>query len=86
MHSEAVRAATELRRLGQSQKIVAPRIEAHLRSTFRSIERCGRRGRYAVAGLITDPGHAKLTDLLMALANCPKATAVSIRDAQQLAQ
>jgi hypothetical protein len=35
-------------------------------------EPCGQRGRYAVARLIAQRGDAKLTDLLPALANCPK--------------
>jgi hypothetical protein len=37
-------------------------------------EPCGRRGRYAVARLIVERGDAKLTDLLSALANCPRTT------------
>ena len=37
-------------------------------------EPCGRRGSYAVAGLIAERGDAKLTDLLPALANCSRAT------------
>jgi hypothetical protein len=45
-------------------------------------EPCDRRGRYAVAGLIAERGDAKLTDLLPALANCPRMTnsAASIYD------
>ena len=41
---------------------------------------CGRRGRYAVARFIAAHGDAKLTDLLIALANCRKANAASIYD------
>ena len=33
-------------------------------------ESCGRRGRYAVARLIDEHGDAKLTDLLLTLADC----------------
>ena len=36
-------------------------------------EPCGRRGRYAVARLIDEHGDAKLTDLLLTLADCPRA-------------
>jgi hypothetical protein len=43
-------------------------------------EPCGRRGRYNVAKLIETHGDAKLTDLLVALADCPKARSVSIHD------
>jgi uncharacterized protein YcgI (DUF1989 family) len=35
-------------------------------------EPCGRCGRYAVARLIAERGDAKLTDLISALANCPR--------------
>jgi hypothetical protein len=35
---------------------------------------CRRRGRYAVARLIAERGEAKLTELLAALAHCPKGT------------
>jgi hypothetical protein len=44
-------------------------------------ERCGRRGRYNVARLIATHGaDAKLTDLLVTLANCEKARSVSVHD------
>jgi hypothetical protein len=43
-------------------------------------EPCGRRGRFNVAGLIAEHGDAKLTDLLVVLADCPKARSVSIHD------
>jgi hypothetical protein len=43
-------------------------------------EPCGRRGRYSVARLIEQHGDAKLTDLLVRLASCPKARSVSIHD------
>jgi hypothetical protein len=43
-------------------------------------EPCARRGRYAVARLAEEHGDAKLTDLLQALADCPKARSVSIYD------
>jgi hypothetical protein len=43
-------------------------------------EPCGRRGRYSVAKLMAEHGDAKLTDLLLALANCPKARSASIHD------
>ena len=41
---------------------------------------CGRRGRYSVAKLMEQHGDAKLTDLLVTLAACPKARSMSIRD------
>jgi hypothetical protein len=43
-------------------------------------EPCGRRGRYNVAKLIETHGDAKLTDLLIKLANCRKARSASIHD------
>ena len=44
-------------------------------------ERCGRHGRYNVARLIAAHGaDAKLTDLLVTLANCDKARSVSVHD------
>jgi hypothetical protein len=44
-------------------------------------ERCGRHGRYNVARLIVAQGaDAKLTDLLVTLANCEKARSVSVHD------
>jgi hypothetical protein len=44
-------------------------------------ERCGRHGRYNVARLIAVHGaDAKLTDLLVRLANCEKARSVSVHD------
>ena len=43
-------------------------------------EPCGRRGRYSVAKLMEQHGDAKLTDLLVTLAACPKARSMSIRD------
>jgi len=43
-------------------------------------EPCGRRGAYNVARLMELHGDAKLTDLLHALANCPKARSASIHD------
>jgi hypothetical protein len=44
-------------------------------------ELCGRRGRYNVDRLMTELGDAKLTDLLVTLADCPKARSDSITDA-----
>jgi hypothetical protein len=41
---------------------------------------CGRRGRYAVAGLMAKHGDAKPTDLLLDLAQCDKARLLSIHD------
>ena len=41
---------------------------------------CGRRGRYRVETLIAEHGDAKLTDLLEALADCPKARSISAHD------
>jgi hypothetical protein len=41
---------------------------------------CGRRGRYSVARLMEQHGDAKLPDLLLTLANCPKARSASIHD------
>jgi hypothetical protein len=43
-------------------------------------EPCGRRGRYAVARLLEGHGDAKLTDLLLTLADCQKARSASIHD------
>ena len=44
-------------------------------------ERCGRHGRYNVARLIAAHGaDAKLTELLVTLANCEKARSFSIYD------
>ena len=39
-------------------------------------ERCGRYGRYRVNKLMAEHGDAKLTDLLVTLANCEKARAL----------
>jgi hypothetical protein len=41
-------------------------------------EPCGRRGRYNVDKLMAEHGDAKLTDLLVTLANCKKARSVSV--------
>jgi len=43
-------------------------------------EPCALRGRYSVAKLIEEHGDAKLTDLLVTLAACPKARSMSIHD------
>ena len=43
-------------------------------------EPCGRRGRYSVAKLMEQHCNVKLTDLLLTLANCPKAHSASIYD------
>jgi hypothetical protein len=43
-------------------------------------EPCNRHGRYGVARLLEEHGDAKLTDLLQALADCPKARSASIYD------
>jgi hypothetical protein len=43
-------------------------------------EPCGRRGHYSVAKLMAEHGDAKLTDLLLTLAACPKARSASIHD------
>jgi hypothetical protein len=43
-------------------------------------ERCGRRGRYTVDKLMAEHGDAKLTDLLVTLANCEKARSISVHD------
>jgi hypothetical protein len=44
-------------------------------------QRCGRHGRYNVARLTAAHGaDAKLTDLLMTLANCEKARSLSVHD------
>jgi hypothetical protein len=40
-------------------------------------ELCGRQGRYDVARLTEQHGDAKLTDLLLTLAACPKARSAS---------
>jgi hypothetical protein len=41
---------------------------------------CGRRGRYRVDKLVAEHGDAKLTDLLVTLANCEKARSFSVYD------
>jgi hypothetical protein len=41
---------------------------------------CDSRGVYNVARLIEQHGDAKLTDLLLTLADCPKARSLSIHD------
>jgi hypothetical protein len=43
-------------------------------------ETYGRRGRYNVARLIERHGDARLTDLLITIANCQKARSVSLHD------
>jgi hypothetical protein len=43
-------------------------------------EPCGRRGRYSVKQLMAEHGDAKLTDLLVTLADCAKARSLSIHD------
>jgi hypothetical protein len=43
-------------------------------------EPCSRRGRYNVATLIEQHGDAKLTDLLVTLADCRKARSASVHD------
>ena len=43
-------------------------------------EPCGRRGRYSVARLLEKHGDAKLTDLLVTLADCQKARSASIHE------
>ena len=41
---------------------------------------CARRRRHAVARLIQEHGDAKLTELLVTLANCPKARSARMYD------
>jgi hypothetical protein len=43
-------------------------------------EPCGRRGCYGVARLTAEHGDARLTDLLLTLADCQKACSASIHD------
>jgi hypothetical protein len=43
-------------------------------------EPCGRRGWYNVDRLMAENGDAKLTDLLVTLADCPKMRSASIHD------
>jgi hypothetical protein len=43
-------------------------------------EPCGRRGQYNVERLMAEHGDAKLTELLVTLANCPKARSASVYD------
>ncbi|HEY1865317.1 MAG TPA: hypothetical protein VGG77_16880 [Roseiarcus sp.] len=43
-------------------------------------EPCGRKGRYSVSKLMEQHGDAKLTDLLVTPAACPKARSASIHD------
>jgi hypothetical protein len=53
-----------------------------LRSPTLSIvcEPCARRGRYAVARLVEEHGDAKLTELIVTLADCQKGRSDSIHD------
>jgi hypothetical protein len=41
-------------------------------------EPCGQRGQYNVERLMAEHGDAKLTELLVTLANCPKARSASV--------
>jgi hypothetical protein len=51
------------------------------RATFSIVcELCARRRRYGVAKLLEKHGDAKLTELLVTLANCPKARSASVYD------
>ena len=43
-------------------------------------EPCNRHGRYSAARLVEEHGDVKLTELLVTLANCPKARSASIYD------
>jgi hypothetical protein len=43
-------------------------------------EPCSRRGRYNVDKLMAEHGDAKLTDLIVTLANCEKARSFSVYD------
>ena len=43
---------------------------------------CGRSGRYTVERLMAEHGDAKLTDLLVTLADCPKACSFNLRPLQ----
>jgi hypothetical protein len=43
-------------------------------------EPCGRHGQYNVERLMAEHGDAKLTELLVTLANCPKARSTSVHD------
>lgn len=43
-------------------------------------EPCGRRGRYSIAKLIERHGDAKLIDLRLTIANCPKAQSFNFYD------
>jgi hypothetical protein len=62
------------------------RDHAHTLSDFRvptpsiECEPCGRRGRYNVARRMEKYGDAKLPELRLILANCPKAKAFSFHD------
>ena len=57
-------------------------ILSDVRGPFLSLacEPCGRKECYRVARLMDQYGDAKLTDLLQALAACPKARSTSIHD------
>jgi hypothetical protein len=57
-------------------------ILSDLRSPTLSIvcEACDRSGRYDVGKLMAEHGDAKLTDLLVTLANCQKARSISVHD------
>ena len=43
-------------------------------------EPCNRHGRYSMGRLVEEHGNAKLTELLVTLANCPKARSASLYD------
>ena len=43
-------------------------------------EPCGRRGQYNVERLMAEHGDANLTELIVTLANCPKARSASVYD------
>ena len=43
-------------------------------------ELCGRKGRFSVSNIMEQHGDAKLTDLLVTLAACPKPRSASIHD------
>jgi hypothetical protein len=46
-------------------------------------EPCGWRGQYNVERLMAEHGDAKLTELLVTLANCPKARSASVLRSMQ---
>jgi hypothetical protein len=66
---------------GRGSVIASPQTEVAGGHSIDDDEQCGRYGRYDVKRLIAVHGaDAKLTELLLTLANCEKARSVSLND------